>query len=142
LLGNAWKFTSKLPAARVELGCRDADGTRVYYVRDNGAGFDASLVDKLFVPFRRLHAASEFDGTGLGLATVQRIVRSHGGRVWAEGAEGHGATFHFTLPSGPRARTPSARPRDAATSGAAAAGSGTPYRAADPPGGSPDRHRR
>ncbi|HET7500778.1 MAG TPA: PAS domain S-box protein [Kofleriaceae bacterium] len=100
LLGNAWKFTSKQPAARVELGREDQDGTPVYYVRDNGAGFDMSLVGKLFAPFRRLHHTSDFEGSGIGLATVQRIVRRHGGRVWAEGAESRGATFRFTLSSG------------------------------------------
>jgi len=102
LLGNAWKFTGRQPAARIELGREQRDGTTVYYVRDNGAGFDMSLADKLFTPFRRLHLASEFEGSGIGLATVQRIIRRHGGRVWAEGAEGaeaHGATFRFTLSS-------------------------------------------
>ena len=101
LLGNAWKFTGKQPAARVELGCEQRDGAPVYYVRDNGAGFDMTLSDKLFLPFRRLHLASEFEGSGIGLATVQRIVRRHGGRIWAEGAEARGATFHFTLSSAP-----------------------------------------
>jgi PAS domain S-box-containing protein len=110
LLGNAWKFTGKQPSARVELGSHDVDGSPVYYVRDNGAGFDARLVNKLFVPFRRLHSSSEFDGTGLGLATVQRIVRIHGGRVWAEGAEAEGATFRFTLPPASRTRTISRSP--------------------------------
>jgi PAS domain S-box-containing protein len=97
LLGNAWKFTGKKPAARVELGCQHVDGTLAYYVRDNGAGFDMAAVDKLFAPFGRLHPQSEFAGTGIGLATVHRIVRRHGGRVWAEGAEAQGATFRFTL---------------------------------------------
>jgi PAS domain S-box-containing protein len=110
LLGNAWKFTSKQPAARIELGCQDAHGSRVYYVRDNGAGFDISLVDKLFVPFRRLHSPSEFEGTGLGLATVQRIVRSHGGRIWAEAAKAKGAMFLFTLPNALRPKTSSRSP--------------------------------
>ncbi|MGH9884449.1 MAG: sensor histidine kinase [bacterium] len=107
LLSNAWKFTGKQPAARVELGRKSVDGASVFYVRDNGAGFDMKLVDKLFVPFRRLHNASEFEGTGLGLATVQRIIRLHGGRVWAEGAEHRGATFCFTLPTPARAKTAS-----------------------------------
>jgi PAS domain S-box-containing protein len=101
LLSNAWKFTSKQPAARVELGRHDVNGTPVYYIRDNGAGFDVSLVDDLFVPFRRLHSPSEFDGIGIGLATVQRIVHTHGGRIWAEGARSKGATFRFTLPAPP-----------------------------------------
>ncbi|MEO7733880.1 MAG: PAS domain S-box protein [Kofleriaceae bacterium] len=100
LLGNAWKFTGKRVAARIELGREVANGTLAYYVRDNGAGFDMSLASKLFAPFRRLHKSSEFDGTGIGLATVQRIVRRHGGRVWADGAEARGATFWFTLGSG------------------------------------------
>jgi len=104
LLGNAWKFTGRQPRARVELGREEVDGTLAYYVRDNGAGFDMTLADKLFAPFRRLHAPAEFAGTGIGLATVQRIVRRHGGRVWAEGAEAQGATFRFTLSSLPPAR--------------------------------------
>jgi PAS domain S-box-containing protein len=108
LLGNAWKFTGKQPAARVELGRQDVHGTAVYFVRDNGAGFDVRFIDKLFMPFRRLHAASDFEGTGIGLATVQRIIRSHGGRIWAEAAESLGATFRFTLPAAaPRPRPPS-----------------------------------
>jgi len=98
LLGNAWKFTSKSSAARIELGCELGSGSNVYYVRDNGAGFDMARVDTLFTPFRRLHAASDFEGTGIGLATVQRIVRRHDGQIWAEGAEHQGATFRFTLP--------------------------------------------
>jgi PAS domain S-box-containing protein len=102
LLGNAWKFTGKQPAARIEIGCDTTDTSTVYYVRDNGAGFDISFADKLFAPFKRLHVPSEFPGTGVGLATVQRIVRRHGGRVWAESAEGCGATFRFTLPATPR----------------------------------------
>jgi PAS domain S-box-containing protein len=101
LLGNAWKFTGKQPAARIELGRDEAAAASSYYVCDNGAGFDMALVDKLFIPFRRLHFASEFEGSGIGLATVQRIVRRHGGRVWAEGAEARGATFRFTLSSEP-----------------------------------------
>jgi PAS domain S-box-containing protein len=100
LLGNAWKFTGKQPAARIELGREDIGGATIYYVRDNGAGFDMALAGKLFIPFRRLHLASDFEGSGIGLATVQRIVRRHGGRVWAEAAEACGATFRFTLPSG------------------------------------------
>jgi PAS domain S-box-containing protein len=110
LLGNAWKFTGKLPAARIELGREEINGAAAFYVRDNGAGFDMSLVDKLFAPFRRLHSPGEFEGTGVGLATVQRIVRRHGGRIWAEGAEAAGATFHFTLPTGaPAAAHPEAQ---------------------------------
>ena len=97
LLGNAWKFTRRCPQARVEVGHEEREGEPVYRVRDNGAGFEMAYAAKLFDPFQRLHAASEFEGTGIGLATVQRIVARHGGRVWAEGAVGRGATFSFTL---------------------------------------------
>jgi signal transduction histidine kinase len=102
LLGNAWKFTARQPAARIELGRDSADGAPAYFVRDNGAGFDMALADKLFAPFKRLHTPAEFAGTGIGLATVQRIVRRHGGRVWAESVESRGATFRFTLPPASR----------------------------------------
>jgi len=97
LLGNAWKFTGKCDDARIELSTRAGASPTVYFVRDNGAGFDPSYAAKLFGVFQRLHAASDFEGTGIGLATVGRIVRRHGGRVWAEGAIGQGATFSFTL---------------------------------------------
>lgn len=97
LLGNAWKFTRKQPRPRIELGSTLVDERRAYFVRDNGAGFNMEYAAKLFIPFQRLHSSDEFEGTGIGLATVQRIARRHGGRAWAEGSENQGATFYFTL---------------------------------------------
>ncbi|WP_081662720.1 PAS domain-containing protein [Thermithiobacillus tepidarius DSM 3134] len=97
LLGNAWKFTGKHARARIEFGTVQLDGKRSYFVRDDGAGFDMSYADKLFGAFQRLHGASEFEGTGIGLVTIQRIIARHGGRIWAEGAVEQGATFYFTL---------------------------------------------
>jgi PAS domain S-box-containing protein len=97
LLGNAWKYTSKRETAHVEFAARPEGAETVYYVRDDGAGFDMAYADKLFAAFSRLHSASEFPGSGIGLATVARIVHRHGGRVWASGQAGEGATFFFTL---------------------------------------------
>ncbi|MET0095128.1 MAG: ATP-binding protein, partial [Sedimenticola sp.] len=97
LLGNAWKYTGKTSAAVIEFGTAEMEDETAYYVRDNGAGFDMAYADKLFRPFQRLHSDEEFQGTGIGLATVQRIIQRHGGRLWAEGAPGEGAVFYFTL---------------------------------------------
>lgn len=96
LVGNAWKFTRKKAHAHIQIGAERGD-ERVYFVRDDGAGFDMTLATRLFEPFQRLHARGEFDGTGVGLATAARIVRRHGGRIWAEAKVGDGATFYFTL---------------------------------------------
>jgi PAS domain S-box-containing protein len=97
LLGNAWKFTNMRSRAVIELGTTERDGERVYFVRDDGAGFDMACAGKLFAPFQRLHPGHEFPGTGIGLATVQRILQRHGGRIWPEAAIDRGATFYFTL---------------------------------------------
>ena len=97
LLGNALKFSSKTPGARIEFGQTAQDGQTVYFVRDNGAGFDMQYVDRLFTAFQRLHGDRDFKGSGIGLATVSRIVRRHHGTIWAEGKPGLGAAFYFTL---------------------------------------------
>ena len=99
LLGNAWKFTSRQAAPRIEVGeTVGASGEPVFFIRDNGAGFDMAHAGQLFTAFQRLHATSDFEGTGIGLAIVQRIIHRHGGRIWAEAEPGEGATFFFTFP--------------------------------------------
>ncbi|MGD0831698.1 MAG: ATP-binding protein [Terracidiphilus sp.] len=98
LLRNAWKYTSRRTSAQIELGCRHEGEEIIFFIRDNGAGFDSAFADRLFRPFQRLHSQKEFPGTGVGLATVQRIIARHGGRVWATGGVDQGAEFCFTLP--------------------------------------------
>jgi light-regulated signal transduction histidine kinase (bacteriophytochrome) len=97
LLSNAWKYSSKTQRARIEFGRTAKDGQDVFYVRDNGAGFDPAHADSLFVAFQRLHTAEEFEGIGIGLATVHKVIDRHGGRIWAESTPGHGATFYFRM---------------------------------------------
>jgi signal transduction histidine kinase len=99
LIGNAWKYTSKITDAVILFGMSFSAHIPIYYVRDNGAGFDGSQADKVFIPFHRLHSAEEFAGFGIGLATVKRIIQRHGGRIWAESEEHKGAVFYFTLPN-------------------------------------------
>jgi light-regulated signal transduction histidine kinase (bacteriophytochrome) len=97
LIDNAWKFTSHRPEARIELGRTGEGAESVFFIRDNGAGFDSRFADKLFEPFQRLHSAEDFDGSGIGLAIVYRVIRRHGGKIWAESGTDQGATFFFTL---------------------------------------------
>lgn len=99
LLSNAWKYTANQPEARILFRREDIDGATVFTVEDNGAGFDMRYADKLFGVFQRLHTENEFEGTGVGLATIQRIIRRHGGKIWAQGELGRGAMFMFTLPN-------------------------------------------
>lgn len=97
LIGNAWKYTAKTVNAKVEFSAKKQDGRTVFYVRDNGAGFDSNRADSLFTPFRRFHSEKEFSGTGIGLTIVERIIRRHGGKIWVESQVGKGATFYFTI---------------------------------------------
>ena len=97
LLANSWKFTSKHPQARIEVGAKMHEGELTYFVRDDGAGFDMEFADKLFGAFQRLHRVTEFEGTGVGLATSQRIIHRHGGKIWAEAEVEKGAIVYFTL---------------------------------------------
>ncbi|HVP37359.1 MAG TPA: PAS domain S-box protein [Terriglobales bacterium] len=97
LIGNAWKFTSKKPSGKIEFGTTQADGRKTFFVKDNGVGFDMKYVNKMFIPFQRLHSVEEFSGNGIGLAIVKRVIDRHGGRIWAEGEVDKGATFYFTL---------------------------------------------
>ena len=114
LLSNAWKFTRRAEEPLIEVGSLDDTGEhpeeRVFYVRDNGAGFDMSYADKLWQAFQRLHDAREFEGTGIGLASVKRVVDRHGGTIWAEGVDGEGATFYFTIPAGAARLVPESLP--------------------------------
>jgi light-regulated signal transduction histidine kinase (bacteriophytochrome) len=98
LIENAWKFTSKHPTAYIEFGMNKLEGKKVFYIRDNGAGFNMDHAKKIFGAFQRMHTIIEFEGTGIGLATVQRIIHRHGGKIWAQSEVEKGATFYFTIP--------------------------------------------
>jgi len=98
LIDNAWKFTGMIEQPRIVFGADYFEGKRVYYIKDNGTGFDMSYAGKLFSAFYRLHSPDEFPGTGIGLSIVWRIIKRHGGKIWADGEVGRGATFYFTLP--------------------------------------------
>lgn len=113
LLGNAWKFTRKKP--HIEVGCSQRDGALVFHIRDNGAGFNMAYADRLFTAIRRLHTQDEFEGNGIGLVSVHRVIQRHRGRIWVEVVEGEGATFYFTL------GTPATAPEGAAAGAAIAA---------------------
>jgi len=97
LIGNAWKYSGNLEGTVIEFGVTEREGKPAYFVRGNGPGFDMTYAEKLFIPFQRLPDAEEFKGNGIGLATVERIIKRHGGRIWAESERGKGATFYFTL---------------------------------------------
>ncbi len=99
LLDNAWKYTAKQKVGKIAFGISEDEPDGAFYVRDNGVGFDMRYADKLFGAFQRLHAANQFEGTGIGLATVQRVIGRHGGRVWVDAKAGKGAVFYFTLPA-------------------------------------------
>ncbi|HZV81702.1 MAG TPA: ATP-binding protein, partial [Geobacteraceae bacterium] len=99
IIGNAWKYTGKKETTVIDFGMTECEGERAYFIRDNGTGFDMNQADKLFTAFERLHKKNDFEGHGIGLATVQRIIHRHGGRVWAEGEVDKGATFYFVLPT-------------------------------------------
>ena len=98
IIGNSWKYTSEQKEAVIEFGVTEVGEEKIYFVRDNGPGFDMADAERLFIPFQRLVGEGDFAGHGIGLATVEKIIRRHSGRIWAEGAQGKGATFYFTLP--------------------------------------------